>query len=155
MRNSKNDKNYNTDPNISSQKTIIEPVESDNNFYNDSETSTTQIESNSDLGTGPLNTSKFPSNDTFITETSVSKRNHTTSNVKNSPQDSLTDKGFSKTTTHQYYNSDLGGTFYGTKKQIDSIVRESERKMAIQDSISRKRAADSIKLNERSKDTLH
>lgn len=140
--------------NISTPQTNVELVTPDSNFNNTTKTSTTQIKPNSQVNSVTTTTPTSIKNKKSAVATPVTERNKPSVNTEHNPKDTLTEKGFSKTTTHQYYNSDLGGTFQGTKKQIDSIVRATERKMALQDSISRKRAADSIKLNRRSKDSI-
>lgn len=67
----------------------------------------------------------------------------------------ITDSGFTIKTKHQYYNSDLDTTVVSANKQkIDSLVLANKRIMAIKDSIARARAADSIKLNEATLDSI-
>ena len=75
--------------------------------------------------------------------------------AENPITDTTNKNGFTVTTTHEYYNSDLDTTVASTnKRKIDSLVRVTERKMAIIDSIARARATDSIKLNEARKDSI-
>ncbi|WP_432411673.1 hypothetical protein [Rasiella sp. SM2506] len=67
----------------------------------------------------------------------------------------VTEDGFTVITTHEYYNSDLDTTTTSHNKQkIDSLVAANRRVMASKDSIARKRATDSIKLNEARKDSI-
>ncbi|MAZ71749.1 MAG: hypothetical protein CMC70_01250 [Flavobacteriaceae bacterium] len=101
------------------------------------------------LVTTPLQKKKDTTTQNTITEKSTQQANH--SNTQNT----MTKSGYTVTTTHQYYNSDLDTTTTSQhKQQIDSIVTANKRHMALKDSISRKRAQDSIKVNKTKKDTV-
>ncbi len=101
--------------------------------------------------TGETSESLKTNNTSTATKQSKTTRKNTTSSGK----DPMTEAGFTVTTTHEYYNSDLDTTTTSRSKQkIDSLVAANKRKMAIVDSIARKRATDSIKLNEARKDSI-
>ncbi|MGC1204476.1 MAG: hypothetical protein WA839_06280 [Flavobacteriaceae bacterium] len=106
--------------------------------------------------------SENPLNNTILTqegtETKVAEtipKNSVTKTNDGSSKNPNTTGGFTVTTTHEYYNSDLDTTTTSkSKKLIDSLVATNKRVMAIKDSIARNRATDSIKLNEARKDSL-
>jgi|GEM_PF-3869924 len=93
--------------------------------------------------------------DSITTKQTNETKKTTSINGKNSKGKKSSEDGFTITTTHEYYNSDLDTTTTSqNKKQIDSLVAANKHMMAIKDSIARKRAQDSIKLNEARKDTI-
>lgn len=85
----------------------------------------------------------------LTTKKGITKKSENPTKVKTK------ENGFKIKTIHEYYNSDLDTTTTSeNKKQIDSLVAANKRVMAIKDSIARKRATDSIKLNEIRKDSI-
>ncbi|RDK84197.1 hypothetical protein [Marinirhabdus gelatinilytica] len=100
-----------------------------------------------------LDTENSPEDKSATTTNNSQKVTNTT--TKKTPTEEVTKDGFTITTKHQYYNSDLDTTTVSmSKAEIDSLVAANKRKMAIQDSIARKRAADSIKLNKATRDSI-
>ena len=94
-------------------------------------------------------------NNTTTLENATTTKTATTKKGNNSNKDPMTEDGFTVITTHEYYNSDLDSTTTSQNKQkIDSLVAANKRVMAIKDSIARKRATDSIKLNKARKDSI-